>query len=202
MSLEEQLKIYEFINIFIKNDFNNASYYCYTWNGTNGIYFREKRPEDFVLHILELVIEGKRKVYLESYNTFKNSIYYHLKNEMLTYFKCRKKLVEEENPHYINVDDSKIVPYDDDINYENNNDPRESEILNYVENNEIKEKLLNLIDPENELEEWLVLNAYLEGKKREEIAEDLGISVNEVTNIKKRIIRKLKRRLQTSKRRA
>jgi len=198
LSPEEQLTIYEFVKIFIQNDRNNAIHYCYTWNGTNGIYFREKQPEDFVLYILERVIEGKRKVYLENYKTFKISIYYHLRNEMLTYFNCRKKLVEEESPHYINVDDSKIVPYDDDINYEKNNDPRESEILNYIENNEIKEMILNLIDPETEPEEWLVLNADLEGKKREEIAEDLGISVDEVTNIKKRIIRKLSKRLKIS----
>ncbi|MEJ5352744.1 MAG: hypothetical protein WHS65_14265 [Melioribacteraceae bacterium] len=190
MELETKLKINEYINIFCKNDFYNAVYYCHKWNGTNGIYFREKGPEDFVMYILGRIAEGKRKVYLDDYNKFKCSVYYHLEHEMLTYFCCRKKKVAEEFPNYTSVIESNIVSFNDEEYFENCNDD-DKIIISTVEKNELKELLLSLFDPDEETEDWFVLEGYLSGKKREEIAEDLGLNVDKVTNIKKRIIRKL-----------
>ncbi len=190
MNPEEESRINEFVEIFMEQDFFNAIYYCSTWKGTNERYFREKEPADFVIYTLERIIEGKRKVYLDNYKTFKGSVYYHLRNEMLTYFNCGNDTIEE-SPHYINVNDSNIVAYDDNVNYENNNNNYESDTLTLIECNDLKEQIFNLFDEDKELEEILVLQGYLDGKKREEIAEDLGITVNEVTNIKKRVVRKI-----------
>lgn len=193
MDPQEKITLISYIEEFLKKDKYNAIYYCSGWNGSNGIYFRVKEPEDFVIDILGRMCEGRRKVYLDSYNNFKGSVYYHLCHEMQTHFKYRKKKVVEESPHYTNVVEPDIVEYNDELYYDDHNDALELEIINFIENKELKEQLLNCFDIDKEIEEWLVLEGYLSGKKREEIANDLGFTVEEVSNIRKRIERKLKK---------
>jgi len=157
-------------------------------------------PEDFVMDVIEKITEGKRKCYLKDYRTFKGSIYYHLRNEMLTYFRCRKRKHndENENQNIIPIDDAMCLSYDDNIDYSNENLFCE-EIIEKVEKDELRKELLNLFDPNKEVEEIFVLEGILEGKKRWEIAEDLGITENEVTVIQKRIYRKIKKRIDPLK---
>ncbi|MCX7797364.1 MAG: hypothetical protein N2249_01930 [Melioribacter sp.] len=191
MDTQEELLINDYVEKFCKENLYGAIYYCKQWDGTNGINFGGKGPEDIVLETLELILQGKRKVYLESYENFKNSVYYHLKNTLLTKFGCRKKKVEEESPHYININEFKAISYCDDEYYEEYEEQGDKELVESIEIKELIEKLFSLFDQDKEVEELLVLEGYLSGKKREEIAEDLGISVKDVTNIKKRIIRRV-----------
>lgn len=190
-----KLKIIEYQKIFIKNDYYNAVYYCQKWNGTNNIYFREKEPEDFVLGVMEKILEDKGKFYLEDYEHFKGSIYYYLRNEMLTYF-CRKKK-EPENVYYIEIENSKIVSYDDEQFYEEYCDEIVKGLIAEIESNDFKNKLLSIFDPNEDIYEIVVLEGILEGKTREEIAKENGLSLNEVTNIRKRIIRKIRKNINS-----
>lgn len=194
MDESTQLKIIEYQKIFMKNGYYNAVYYCQRWNGTNNIYFREKEPEDFVLEILERILEGKRMCFLNDYEHFKGSLYFHLRYEMLTYFRCRKKK-EPENIYFIENESSNIVSYDDEQFYEEYCDEIVNGLLSEIDFNDIKHKLFSIFDHNEEIEEITVLEGIIEGKTRKEIAEDTGLSLNEVTNIKKRIFRKIRRHI-------
>lgn len=180
----------------MKNDFYKAVYYCQKWNGTNNIYFREKDPDDFVLVILEKILDGKRKCYLEDYEHFKGSVYFHLRNEMLTYFQCKKKK-EPENVYYIEIENSNIVSYDDERFYEDYSEEIVKGLLSEIDSDDIKNKLFSLFDPNEDIEEIVVFEEILKGKTREEIAEDNKLSLNEVTNIRKRIFRKIRKHINT-----
>lgn len=196
MSKEEQLLISQYTTEFIRKDKMNANYYCNNWNGTNGIYFGVKMPEDFIMDILARINEGRRKCYLKDYRTFRNSVYYHLRNEMLTYFKCteNKKKNALKNENIIPLDGAVLLSYDDNIDYKFEHNGNEN-IIENIEKEELQRKLLELFDPNIEVEEILVLEGILEGKKRWEIAEDLGITENDVTVIQKRIFRKANKRI-------
>lgn len=198
MNNDDQILKLTYTEEFIKKDKFNAVYYCMKWDGTNGIYFNAKEPVDFIIDILGRVNEGRRKCYLKDYNTFRNSIYYHLKNEMLTYFRCRFKRKENENENIIAIDNPVMFSYDDNIHYEYD-DLGCEDMLEGIEKDDFKERLLELFDPNEEVEEIAVLEELLENKKRREIAEDLGITEDEVTVIQKRIHRKIDKRIKSLK---
>lgn len=183
---------------FLKKDKFNAVYFCKTWEGTNGIYFNAKEPADFIFDVLERINEGRRKCYLKDYRTFRNSVYYHLKNEMLTYFNCRNSKKVDENENIIPIDNSIMLIFNDNKNYEND-DFGSKDVLSYIESEDLKDKLIDLFDPNEEVEEIAVLEEILEGKKRREIAEDLGITEDEVTVIQKRVYRKIHNRIKSLK---
>ncbi|MEW6195135.1 MAG: LuxR C-terminal-related transcriptional regulator [Bacteroidota bacterium] len=200
MNNDDQILKLTYTEEFIRKDKFNAVYYCMKWNGTNGIYFNAKEPADFIIDILERINEGRRKCYLKNYNTFKNSVYYHLKYEMLTYFGCRTKKndYDDGNENVIAIDNSVMLSFDDNINYEYD-DLGSEDILTNLERDDLKGRLIELFDPNEEVEEIAVLEEILEDKKRREIAEDLGITEVEVTTIQKRIYRKIDRRIESLK---
>jgi len=188
--------IEEYIEKFMEKDFWIAVRYCYKWNMTNDIKFNIKEPSDFIFELLELILAGKRKVYIDSYDKFKGSIYYHLKNTMLTYFKCDKKYDEGENKN--REESLEGNENDGDENYKKMYDngnyvDAEDAIFNDLENEELRERLFSLFNENNdkEVEEILVLDLILKGYSREEISKELGLSVDQVTNIRKRIDRRI-----------
>lgn len=172
---------------FIKEDLASINRFCYLWNGTNGIRFKSLQPDDLVFKVLGLINEGRRVCYTKSYKHFKSSVYYHVKNELLTFFNCRKKVdLTEESPE-------SVFTLNDAENYfeEGAYADCSEDILGNLENDEVSEKIFSLFDPNKEIDEVSVLRQILKGEKREEIAESLNMPVDEVTNIRKRINRKI-----------
>ena len=181
--------IIDYIKIFIKEDFSNVCYYAWRWAGINGKYFKSEMPEDFIMKILIFVIEGRRKCYLNSYFHFRNSIYYHVKNELLTFFKSKDEYkIDSEKIYEIedSISEEKILYFDKGLYTDGI-----EEILGRLENEEFRERIFSLFDENKDIEEILVLEKRLEGLERSEIADSLGLTVKEVTNIQKRIHRKL-----------
>lgn len=174
---------------FIKENLVNIDRFCYLWNGTNGIRFKSVLPDDLVFKVLGLINEGRRICYTKSYKHFKGSVYYHVKNELLTYFNCRTKVdLTEEAPE-------SIFTLNDAENYfeEGAYADGAEDMLRNLENDEIRERIFSLFDPKKEIDEVSVLREILKGEKREEIADSLNKSVDEVTNIRKRINRKIEK---------
>lgn len=168
---------------FLKEDIMNCVYYCSKWNGTNEIYFAAKLPEDFIFDLLGRINEGKRKVYTDAYKYFKGSVYYHLKNELLTYFNCRKKkeLTEDSSENFFTRE--VCENYFEDGEYADGAE----DVINRITQNELHAEIFRMFNPDEDIEEILVLDEILKGKKRAQIAEALGLPVKEVTNIQKRI---------------
>jgi DNA-directed RNA polymerase specialized sigma24 family protein len=183
---EEKQLIEDYANKFMNVDYHNIIHWCYKWNGTNGKYFKAILPKDIVMNTLERVFEGKRKCYLKSYEHFRNSIYYHVKNELLTFFGNRNK---DETNYYIedSIDEESIELFFEKGLYVDGFE----EIIGSCENQEFIDRIYKLFDEDKETLEIFVLEEILKGGKRSEIAKSLGISVNEVTNIQKRIKRKI-----------
>lgn len=196
---EDSIKIREYLDNFIKHDKLNAIYHCINWSKTTGRKFTFKQPEDFVMELAELIYEGRRKCYLESYYYFKGSIYYHLSNMMKNYFGYNSKDDNNELDNENNISFSfseKEIEFTEDFIDLNNAETYINgfdEIINKLYNEEEYENILKIFnqDDENESEEYLVVLYLVDNYKREEIAKELGISVEKVTNIKKRIKRKL-----------
>ena len=186
-SIEKEELLLRYTTKFINEGKRGAEFYCFGWNGINNIYFRSKQPEDLIFKVLEGINEGRRICYIESYKHFTGSVYYHLRNELKTYFKSRKKddITEDKPENLFTVEDAENF-------FENGayTDGAE-EILKGLENNELREKLFSLFDPAKEADEVAVLNEILTGWKREEIAENLNFTAAKVTNIQKRIYRKI-----------
>ncbi len=174
---------------FIKEDLASIYRFCYLWNGTNGIRFKSVQPDDLVFKVLGLINEGRRICYTKSYKHFKNSVYYHVKNELLTFFDCRKKVDLTENAL------ENVFMLNDAENYfeEGAYADGTEDILGNLENDELNERIFSLFDPKKEIDEVVVLREIFKGEKREEIAESLNKSVDDVTNIRKRINRKIEK---------
>jgi DNA-directed RNA polymerase specialized sigma24 family protein len=191
LSNEEKELLLEYTNKFIKDNLMNITHYCYQWNGTNGIRFKIVLPEDLVFKVLGLINEGRRIFYSKSYRHFKGSVYYHVKNELLTFFNCRKKtdLTEDSPESLFILNDAENYFEEDAYAYD------AEDILGKMENNELREAMLSLFDPNDDIDEILVLEEILNNKKREEISEALKITVDEVTNIRKRINRKIEKNI-------
>lgn len=219
MSDEDKNLCLQYVEQFVKNDKSNAILYCLRWNGTNGFYFDSKTPDDIVFELLEKILEGK-KVYLEDYKHFLGSVYQHLRWAMLNFFKCRKKKppLREDDPEMLVTDvffegseeflktpdleqvdknedkgtkmSSTFVPFNDEF-YADGAEAIIDSLIKKEETMTQREKIFNLFDPEKDIEERFVLEEILGGYKREEIADRLGITPNEVSAIQKRIDRKL-----------
>ncbi len=194
LNIETLKAIEAFINRFVKEDKFKAINYCYNWtfNGTKS--FGAILPEDLIFNILEKFLEGKAKCYIDSYNHFKGSVYYHLKKALLSYFRKRKRKSEYEENEEDFVSANYMISFDEEI-YSDMGE----QIFGNLEGEELRNSLFALFDEEKDVEEILVLEELLKGvskgNKREVIAKSLGLSVNDVTNIEKRIIRKIKNNL-------
>lgn len=189
MDIKEKEKIVKYIEEFVKRDKFRAVNYCYSWDGTCGRYFNGKMPEDYVMEVLMKIYEGK-KCYTDSYKTFRGSVYYHLKNRMLTYFHLKKTEVNTGKNSEINFTEA-------DRNYMLNEELyfEGAEIIyGGCEMDELRERIYSNFDAGNESEEMILIEEILKGGKREEIAEALGITADDYTNILKRIKSKLQKR--------
>jgi RNA polymerase sigma factor (sigma-70 family) len=139
-------------------------------------------PDDVILNVVELILDGRRKVDLTSYETFWNSFYYILKNSLTDIF-CRKKNKYNGLKGSFNSEDDEDYDYMGEF-------PSNTNIFDEYERKEKIENIRKILKPYNvELE---VFELMLKGYKRDEIAKNLNISPSEVTNIRKRIIRRLK----------
>lgn len=186
-SEEKQKLISNYIERFIKEDLMNIVYYCKQWEGTNGRRFKSLLPEDIVFKVLELLNEGRRKCYTKSYKHFKGSVYFHVRNELFTFFNCRRR--DELNE---NSPESLFTLIDAENYFEDGYYADGAEcILDKIEAQELKENIIGLFDPNEEIDEILVLEEIFRGSKRKEIAEALKIKETEVTNIKKKIKRRI-----------
>ena len=175
MEDENELKN-RYVNEFYNKDYYRAINWCANWNGTNGRVFGAKCPEDFIIEMLENILFKDWKCYLKSYEHFRNSVYYHLKNAMLNYFSTERA--------YKNI----LLGDEPDTTFEN-------EIIDYgnetifadLEANEITEQIKTQLEKEDRVEEFLVFELLLENYNRTDIANELNLSVDKVTNIKKRL---------------
>jgi len=187
LDLEEKAKILEYIKEFDKQDKFRAISFCYSWNGTNGRYFNSKDPEDYLMEILAKMLDGK-KCYTNSYKAFRGSVYYHLKNEMLSYFHLREDEINKGKNAELSFSNAENL-INEDLYFES-----AELIYGGVELEEIKNKVFSSFDAETEVEEVIVLEEILKGGKRDEIAKALGIKPSDYTNILKRIKTKLIKR--------
>lgn len=193
-SLQAQRKILEYIQQFMNKDKYNSILFCQKWDGTNGIRFRDKLPEDFVIELLGKISMQKKKVYLKSYTHFRNSIYFHLKHIMLDYFNCRNTETEEEEEL---IEDGKLVySLKNKVELSEVSETEfvfsgEEDLMNSITEDEMLAKILSLFNPEKEAEEIEVFKYLFYGYKRSEMAEHLNISEREITNIQKRVRRKI-----------
>lgn len=191
LSIHEKEVILKFTKQFIKEDLKGIIYYCYKWEGTTGYLFKSILPDDLVFKILGLINEGRRICYLKSYVHYRNSVYYHVKNELLTLLRCGKRkppLTEESEENLFTVSEAEV--FFDEGTYADGSE----DIVETIENKELRERLLSLFDAESEGEEIAVLERLLEGDKRNEAAETLGFTGDKITAITKRINRKIEKR--------
>lgn len=202
---QNKMLIIEYCKKITTKEKNKIILFCEKWNGTNGIYFGAITAEDIYNEVITKILEGKRKCYLESYKVFRGSVYFHVKKALLSFFKCNNNIEQDKKlPKIITLNEltSENEDYEFDDIYFNNNFYFDGEVIfNEMEINELEREIFELFDEndENEFEEILVLKELLTGKKRNEIAEDLGITVNEVTNIHKRINRKLSKKFKINR---
>ena len=112
-----------------------------------------------------------------------------MKFELLSHFKFKKKseLSEDSPENLFTLTDSEN--YLDDGEYADN----AGDALSEIERKEIRKAIFELFDPEKDEIEILVLKEVFLSEKREEIAVTLNISVDEVTNIQKRINRRIRK---------
>ncbi len=191
LSIHEKEVILKFTKQFIKEDLKGIIYYCYKWEGTTGYLFKSILPDDLVFKILGLINEGRRICYLKSYVHYRNSVYYHVKNELLTLLRCGKRkppLTEDSEEVLFTVSEAEVF-FDEGAYAVGSED-----IVETIENKELRDSLLSLFDAESEGEEIAVLERLLEGDKRNEAAETLGFSGDKITAITKRINRKIEKR--------
>lgn len=187
MEDENELKL-KYVKEFYKDSYLKAVWWCTKWNGTNGKYFRDKQPEDFVIEVLEKILLKEAKCYLKSFKHFEGSVYYYLKYAMLNFF-------SPDNIREI------IDPFEEsDITFDGELiDNNHLDIINNIEKEELYENIINILQKEGNEIEYFVFDLILKDYSREEIARELGLSVNDVTNAKKRLQRKLEKILKRNK---
>lgn len=185
LSEDEKELILEYVKQFIKNDLTKAIYYCYRWDKE----FKHLLPEDLIFKVLELINEGRRKCYTRSYNHFRNSVYYHVTNEILTLFKYKKQDDLTDDDPENNFTLSEAGHFYDEGSYADGAE----DVLTAFQKEDLREHLIGLFDPNKHIEEIFVLELIFLGYKREDIADELKVAVSEVTNIQKRVVRTLKK---------
>lgn len=188
-SEEKQKLIIEYIIKFMKKDYYKTILFCMKWEKRDKVLFKAKEPEDIVMKILELFYIDNNKCYLKSYYTFKISVYKYVKWELLSLLRKEKRMESLNN----------IICEDDEVDYEDKKKYFEEglyvdgveELFKNIEQEEMQKSIFDCFDSNKDIEEIMVLEEILSGKSREEIANSLQITVDEVTNIKKRINRKI-----------
>ncbi len=189
LSAEEGKLLLDYTTKFINEEMENIVFYCYGWNGTNGISYRSELPVDLVYKNLERINEGRRICYTKTFKHYRGSVYYHVKHELLTFFKCRRKDdLTEDSPENFFTESKAETFFEDGVYADGAED-----VLSGIERNERREAIFALFDPNDDIEEISVLEEYFLNKKREEIAESLKITTDEVTNIQKRINRRIEK---------
>jgi len=191
LSNEEKELHLAYTKKFIKEDLMNIIRFCYLWDGTNSRWFKSKLPEDIVFEVLGLINEGRRKCYSKSYRNFKNSVYYHVKNALLTFFRCKKKQdINDDSPESLFTLNEAEIYFEDGTYADDAED-----ILQRIKRSELREALFSVFDPNVDIEELFVLEEILKGNKRNEIAAYLGMTESDVTNIRKKVFRKIEKNL-------
>lgn len=181
-----------FIKEFIKHDKYCVLVKCSSW-----FYSRCRKPllplcpEDLLFKVLEDFYLGNRKCYIDSYQRFKNSVYFAVESELKKLFNIRKKncISEESIENYfipfINNDNSNEIEYTKEISCDDQ-----------YEKHEIIELIRGELIKKNSLEELKVFDEILKGGKRKEIADALKITERDVTNIEKRMFRRIKNKIK------
>lgn len=179
----------KYVEKFIDQELMKITNWCWKWSGGKDISFNHLQPEDFVFKVLELINEGRRKCYTKSFIHFKNSVYYHVHNELLSFFKfgSSDSILEDDSINLVSLED--VEEFFESGEYVIGGE----DILAEIEKEDIRENLLNLFDPNDEIEEISVLEEIFNNHKRADIAACLQLTVDDVTNIQKRIIRRLEK---------
>jgi len=191
LSINEKEVILKFTKQFIKEDLKGIIYYCYKWEGTTGYLFKSILPDDLVFKVLGLLNEGRRICYLKTYKYFRSSVYYHVKNELLTLLRCGKRkplLTEDSEENLFTLFEAEVF-FDEGL-YADGSEA----IVENIENDELRERLFSIFDTGSEGEEIAVLERLLAGDKRNEAAKTLGFSGDKITAVMKRINRKIEKR--------
>jgi RNA polymerase sigma factor (sigma-70 family) len=143
-----------------------------------------KTGADIVNDIVEKLITGKRSWDLVEYPDAYIQIKYLVKSETSNYLQKEFRMVN------INDFGNDYNDGDESFNYNNIAELNYTEILSREENSELinifNEEMANCDD-----DCQLVYLGIKTGQQNQEIAKDLGLSVSDVENIKKRIRRKL-----------
>lgn len=182
--------IVKYIFQFYRSDISGAILFCKKWDGTNGISFKARQPEDFVIEVLTGIYKGK-KCYLNTYKHFRGSVYFHLHYKMLTHFKCKKNdnINEESVDNYFicqNKNNRDEIEKIGDFGYDPFAESEHKEFIEY---------LFGLLEPVKDIEEINYMRELSRGGNRNSIAETLGVSIARCNEIKRRLKRKLLRRL-------
>ncbi len=180
--INQSVKIKEFIDEFYDKHYKSMLRVCLEKLKMNDIF---SDVEDIALDLIEdtilAIIEGRRKVNLSDYNKFKESVYYHLFNRLKDFVNPKK------NKH----SRKRIISLiDDEGNYSDIADEIKDhfDLTKSIEDKETVEKLKSILS-EKELK---VFELFVSGFKRKEIAQELSIKPEDVSNIFKRIFRKVK----------
>ncbi len=143
--------------------------------------------EDIVHELITKIIEGKRKWNREKYPALDIYMKMCIKSDILNLYNKNKRRKTDCSYEFENSDDEENADnsFFDSIESNTYADP----LKEYTEKERIEMINKKLEDDE---ECWCVFDEMLKGNKNQEIAIILGLSVNEVVNIKKRIIRKIR----------
>jgi RNA polymerase sigma factor (sigma-70 family) len=154
-------------------------------------FARHMQPSDIISDITLKLLSGEI-----NWNPKKSSIidffYFRIRTEIFNLVKKERKFI----PILLNPSETA----DDDSFKNDENILVDSRLIVYPFEGEKEEKKIGIKDIQNitpdifhkSAEEYCVADNMLKGFKNREIAADLGISPNEVHNIKKRVFRKIK----------
>lgn len=180
-SAMEKKLIEDYTKQLIDKDFKRLLFYCEKFFDSVKYKSIDIEPQDAIFNAIMLIYEGKRKVDLTSYETFMKSFYFILKNSLLDFTNGNKNKYNGLKGTFKSEDDE-----DNEYMGEFYGD---TNIFDEYERKEKIEIIREILKPYKE--ELEVFELILEGYKRNEIADKLNISPADVTNIKKRIERRL-----------
>lgn len=177
---EELMKNY--IKQIVEKEYRRLLFRCLKF--FNGKKFKsiDIEPNDVISNVIELILNAKRKINLTSYKTFRNSFHFILKNYLIDFCNVNKNKYNSLKVSFSSEEDEDyeyMGEFSGDIN-----------ISDDYERKEIIEKIREILKPYKE--EFEVFELMSKGYERDEIAKKLNVSSSDVTNIRKRIVRKLK----------
>lgn len=180
--INQSVKIKEFINEFYRKDCKSMLRVCFEKLKMNDIL---SDVEDIALDLIEdiilAIIEGRRKVNLSDYKKFTESVYYHLFNRLKDFVNPKKNKHSRKRIISLVDDEGNYIDIAEEIK-------DHFDLTKSIEDKETIEKLKSILS-EKELK---VFELFVSGFKRKEIAQELSIKPEDVSNIFKRIFRKVK----------